>query len=354
MTDFNPSMEWLEAQETRLAEMKANHASRESNLTAKFIGWRSKERQALERQSDSTLERLKKTHAAHLAYGLVVPSISHRASVVVYAGMTKVRMPAYKPPPVKPPHRGIIRGMSSKSRKRMMEAIAQWLNFDKGRSYFITITYHEEWGVNYKAWKRDVDVFIKRMRRKFEDVGGLWKLEFQQRGAPHYHLLISGVNEVLSEMIKWVTDNWADIAHENSVHKGKYATNVRRIYSRFHAQNYCSKYMTKDVPLYVNPDDDGVLELIPTGRIWAFFGNVDRSPILEFQTSESQAKEWRRGVVVHLIKMGSRYADRFGRMDERRSWSIMGIGAGEGNEDITLWRDFIRIRYELANMDIDR
>lgn len=333
--------------------MSHKRAAVPSRATMPYELWKNKYRQELERNSQffNTIDDLKAK--AHEKIGLVYPAISRHALVRVWAGMVKVTMPHLRRSPVKEPQRGIIRGMSPKSRKRMIEGIAQWLNFDEGRSYFITITYHEEWGVDFKAWKRDIEVFCKRMKRKLEGIGGLWKLEFQKRGAPHYHILISGANEVLSEMIKWVTENWADIAHQNSEHKGKYATNVRRVYSLRHAQHYCAKYMTKDVPLYVNPNEDGVLDLIPTGRIWAFFGKVDRSPALEFLTSPEQGKEWKRGAVIHLVKMGSRYADRFNRMDENRSWSIFGIGQGGAKTDVTQWRDFIRIRYELANMDID-
>jgi len=43
-------------------------------------------------------------------------------------------------------------------------------------------------GVTHKA---DLDAFIKRCKRKFSnEIEYLWKLEFQKRGAPHYHMII--------------------------------------------------------------------------------------------------------------------------------------------------------------------
>lgn len=315
--------------------------------------WKAQQDYASLLTSDFGREMDERKQVARAKYGLVYPAISRHAFVRVYAGMTKVTMPFYRKPPEKPPQRGIIHGMSAKSRKRMLEGIAQWSNFDIGRAYFVTITYHEEYGVHFSAWKRDIELLEKRMKRSFSEMGGLWKLEFQTRGAPHFHLLVSGVDAVQSEMVEWVTKNWAEIAHSTSEYKGKYATNVRRVYSLRHAMHYCAKYMTKDVPLYVNPDSDGVLEPIPTGRIWAFFGKVNREPIVEFLTSPKQAKQWRVGVITFLVKRGSRFADRLSRMDENRSWSVFGIGMHHNSPDVYQWRQFIRHQYRLSNVDID-
>lgn len=314
-----------------------------------FPVWKSKTRTENERLAIFTEETEQKTQAAYAKYGLVFPAISRHAFVQVYAGMVKTIMPHMRRSPVKA-ERGIIRGMSSKSRKRMMEAIAQWRDFDHRTAYFITITYHEEWGVSFEAWKRDIEVFVKRMKRKFDNTGGLWKLEFQQRGAPHFHLIVSGLSRVHSEVMEWVTKNWGEIAHQNSEYRGLYATNVRRITSLRHAMHYAAKYMTKSVPVYVNPDEEtGELELIPTGRIWAVFGNVDRTPIIAAITSPNEAINYRRAVALHLIKNGSRYADRFNNHDEKRSWSAFGIGMREGDQSIKHWRELLREQYQFAD-----
>lgn len=359
------SAQEIEARSAYVAGLRAS-ISRSERMP--FEVWKSKTRIEQERQSvfvDERFEGYFSRWASIEGYdskgeplvrneGLVYPAISRHAFVRVYAGMTKINMPQYKKPPERPPQRGIIHGMSPKSRKRMMEGIAQWANFQVGRAYFITITYHDEWGVDFVAWKRDIEVLEKRMKRAFPEMGGLWKLEFQTRGAPHFHLIVSGVDAVQSEMIAWVTKNWGEIAHSTSEYKGEYATNVRRVFSLRHAMHYCAKYMTKDVPLYVNPDSDGVLEPIPTGRIWAFFGNVNREPILEFLTSPRQAKMWRAGVLTFLVKRNSRFAERFSHMDENRSWSVFGIGMHENSPDVYQWRQFIRHQYKLSNMVIDK
>lgn len=307
-----------------------------------FDVWRGKERATLERRSTDVLEKINRTHRAHENYGLVYPAISHRTSIILYAGMLKTRVPCYRPVPENPPARGIIQGMSPKSRKRMMEGLACWKNFEDERGLFITLTYHETWGVNYKAWKRDMDVLIKRMKRAFHKVGGLWKLEFQTRGAPHFHLLICGDLPTHGEMMTWITNAWGDIAHSTSEYHGEFSTNVRRVWSRRHAMHYCAKYMTKDVPVWVNPDSEtGELEPIPTGRIWAFFGNVDRTPVHIMSVLNSTALFYKQAVITHLVKTGSRFAERLSHMAENRSWSVFGIG-GATAADVLHWRDFMR------------
>lgn len=71
-----------------------------------------------------------------------------------------------------------------------MELIASILR-DAELPNFVTLTYPAKFPTVSRA-KRDLKVFQQRLIRRFPGSGGIWKLEPQERGAPHYHLLIWG------------------------------------------------------------------------------------------------------------------------------------------------------------------
>ncbi len=70
--------------------------------------------------------------------------------------------------------------------------------------WMVTLTYPREWDQDDRQWKRDLDVFLKRLKRQFPTVALIWKLEFQERGAPHFHLFLWGLplDQLWSERIR--------------------------------------------------------------------------------------------------------------------------------------------------------
>ena len=53
---------------------------------------------------------------------------------------------------------------------------------------FITLTYKENMQ-DIKQSRKDLDIFFKRLRRKYKDLKYIWVMEYQFRGAIHFHLL---------------------------------------------------------------------------------------------------------------------------------------------------------------------
>lgn len=66
---------------------------------------------------------------------------------------------------------------------------------------FVTLTYPDQFPADRHVWKRDLDVFLKRLRRLHPNAAGFWRLELKERLsgenagkiAPHFHLLLWGV-----------------------------------------------------------------------------------------------------------------------------------------------------------------
>lgn len=104
--------------------------------------------------------------------------------------------------------RGRVEGFSRRSRQRMMEAGAKLLS--KVLPVMLTVTYGREWPSEPEVWKQHLNSLWKRIERKFKGVSGMWKLEPQKRGAPHFHLLVWGESRIDWQ---WLAVAWAEIIH---------------------------------------------------------------------------------------------------------------------------------------------
>lgn len=114
--------------------------------------------------------------------------------------------------------RGGIKGFSIASRRRLLELIACVCR-DAPLPCFVTLTYPCEFPTVARA-KRDLKIFLQRLDRKFSKAGAIWKLEPQQRGAPHYHLLVWGVHPV--DLLSWVVATWYEIAGNGDINHYKF------------------------------------------------------------------------------------------------------------------------------------
>lgn len=147
------------------------------------------------------------------------------------ADMIAARLLATGELPRRPVPTREITGWSAKSRTNMLLAISQ-LDFvpmmSSGRpAAMVTLTYPGEWlsvAPNGATTKEHLQALRHRWRRAWgEDPWAIWKLEFQRRGAPHYHLLVippQGVAQGRSSAIgagqpfrQWLSAVWADIVN---------------------------------------------------------------------------------------------------------------------------------------------
>ncbi len=162
--------------------------------------------------------------------------------------------------------RGTVTGFSSASRRRLMRLIAS-LERD-ARPIFVTLTYPDMFPDSLDEWKRDIDVFGKRLARKYPQAGFLWRIEFKERQsgvsmgrvAPHFHLLVYGAS--YRELLQWVPDAWWKVVASGDEDHLKAGTRVEHIYSWGGIMRYVGKYIAKaeDYP----PDW--------RGRVWGVIG----------------------------------------------------------------------------------
>ena len=87
---------------------------------------------------------------------------------------------------VKP--RQAITSFSERSAKRCKFALRNSIHLMKA---IVCLTYPSEYPEDGRAFKRHLDTFQKRLKRL--SIQGFTCMEFQERGAPHYHILITGI-----------------------------------------------------------------------------------------------------------------------------------------------------------------
>lgn len=163
--------------------------------------------------------------------------------------------------------RGRVKGFSTNSRRRLLYTIGA-IRKDAELPNFVTLTYPDAFPTVERA-KRDLKVFRQRLQRRFPGAGGIWKLEPQERGAPHYHVLIWGCKT--SELFGWVVENWYEIAgngdknhllfHMGVLHDSEPC--VRKVESFRGVWSYAAKYLGKTFEVAEWGDKW-------TGRFWGY------------------------------------------------------------------------------------
>ena len=190
--------------------------------------------------------------------------------------------------------RGQIHGFSRASRRRMMQFLAK-VRLDEALPLFGTTTYPDIFPDEAEKFKRDLQTLIERLKRRFPQVGLLWRLEFKMRKsganvgkvAPHFHWLLwnvprkfdfkpepgkwakvsKGRDGTWRETVKfydgdkiatvvnpvsgrdrfteWLSRNWYDVAGTGDSKHYSAGTNVKVLMSRREVFFYVSKYMGK-------------------------------------------------------------------------------------------------------------
>lgn len=138
-----------------------------------------------------------------------------------------------------PPKRGEIAGFSKASRKRMIRDCAR---LGRAVPIFVTLTYGSEWPPDASQWKRDLDTWWKRCLRLQGDLSAIWRLEPQERGAPHFHLLIyqsTGKAPFLPH--QWVADSWASVTSGDPSACSRVEALRSHRGGMFYAAKYCAK-----------------------------------------------------------------------------------------------------------------
>lgn len=163
--------------------------------------------------------------------------------------------------------RGTVQGFSPRAGARMRRFLRTCVPIYTGMA---TLTYPEEFSQDGRDAKRHLDSFVKRAFRYLDADSWpdqprsiFWFLEFQERGAPHFHLFLN-----FSIPYDLVAAWWYDIVGSGDVRHLQAGTRIESLRSgRYGTMGYASKYAAK-----------AEQKLIPQnfkncGRFWGVYGD---------------------------------------------------------------------------------
>jgi len=183
-------------------------------------------------------------------------------------GGTYGRLTGARPgPPTGGGLRGAVWGFSRESRKRLLDLLNMIRCEALSSGLFMTLTYPDEFPTDAERWKRDLDVFLKRLKRAHPDSVVVWRLEWKERlsgqnagqVAPHFHLIALGIPWL---DLRWLARSWYEtVGSGDERHLGA-GTQAQRIRNRRGILYYAAKYVGKvaESPQFW------------TGRVWGVVG----------------------------------------------------------------------------------
>jgi hypothetical protein len=163
---------------------------------------------------------------------------------------------------VRPGSRGKITAWTKASKHRMkltLDALDWTPMFESGRvPALVTLTLPDRWeqlAPTPAQWRKYVQAFKQYYKNAWgEQIRGVWKLEFQKRGAPHLHILMTPPDGIAKskhryEFKYWLSYAWADIVNEpDPAEKLKHiaaGTNVRLVELEFRGPASIGGYFAK-------------------------------------------------------------------------------------------------------------
>lgn len=206
--------------------------------------------------------------------------------------------------------RGRVNKFSRASRLRLLRLFST-LGVDhapRAGASFLTLTYPSEFPSPAVA-KNHLRAFLERIRRHFPAASAVWRLEFQRRGAPHFHLVVFGLPFIPKRAIQRV---WGSI-----IGYAKVFTRIELIRDRRKLMGYASKYLAKsdggfNIDAYLHGDkfihpQTGEI----TGSVGRWWGVHNRpglpycpAIVTTFDGSKSILFQFRRGARKRYSKVG--------------------------------------------------
>ena len=221
-------------------------------------------------------------------------------------GKRDVRVKRFQPRATGGGVRGEVWGLSYQSGQRLVWTVR---NGEPELTGLATVTYPAEYPTDGRLVKKHLKALEMWFSRR--DIGGVWFEEWQKRGAPHFHLLLTG--RVCKDALAW---RWFQIVGSGDPVHLAAGTRIEALrYGQDGAASYAAKYARKEAQK-VPPDD-----FHSPGRMWGRFGG--------FQV----ASEWVEGTwrdlapIVRVAK--SRYkvlAGKRFRDDGLKGMVIYGAG----------------------------
>lgn len=213
--------------------------------------------------------------------------------------------------------RGLVYGWSRASRRRFRE-VAAHIPVDRQLHYeIVTLTYHRA-QVDPSEAHIDLHHFVRGLERDYADQhpGVIWNQEYQDRGSPHFHLLIQLDASPGRPFIEYVAREWNRIAEpgdEKALRAGTRAEplRTRRPGGIRQVMAYITRYAGKENQK--RRIDPRTGESLHTGRMWGKTRGFTLEELATFTLSEAGRVQLARRIRrwMHRSWYGRQIGKRF-------------------------------------------
>lgn len=170
--------------------------------------------------------------------------------------------------------RARIETLSSRARSRLAFVCKETTVEFKS---MMTLTYPAVYPKNGKETKKHLNSLLSTVRARYDRLDYLWFLEFQRRGAPHFHIAVSV--EVEKEDRLWLAGAWSEVSCKIGTDEDKFKSKAQHrrvktwenIREKDGFARYATKYALKPYQKSVPSDYSDV------GRFWGCSRNVTNS-----------------------------------------------------------------------------
>lgn len=149
----------------------------------------------------------------------------------------------------------------------------------------VTLTYPKEFPSDGKAVKYHLKKFLLWLTRTAGVTSYFWFMEFQRRGAPHFHIFTNGGDAISRK--KAVSSRWFEIVGSGDEKHLKAGTRIEKLRIPDAAGRYAAKYASKPYQKKLPLDYQNV------GRWWGHSRDVIPEPLgeLEIESWKELSKE---------------------------------------------------------------
>jgi len=173
--------------------------------------------------------------------------------------------------------RGRINGFSSDSRERLLRRAVSlpWEGaVGAGGIGMVTFTYPAIFPKDGRVAKAQLKRLYERWRVRYSVPQGMWKMEFQERGAPHFHCFL-GLPEEEEQLWAWLLGQWYEIVgscderhlyHGVDISRWRWGTLGE---SRSRVGEYFARHGAKGWKSYQNRVPEGY---VSPGQFWGVWG----------------------------------------------------------------------------------
>lgn len=188
-----------------------------------------------------------------------------------------------------------ISSFSRNSRLRLMRITSRVLLRDYTDILHATFTFHNNFPTETVKIKELFRGFWKRLHYNYPDCHFIWRMQFQKRGAPHWHIIFllkkGRFPKNPEEFRQPLSDLWLRTISETSIAASLYAVKCTRIDEVKKFFLYISKYCAK-------VDED--IESTYNARRWGYSRDLSQTEIWNYKPTEDLMKIFKRNLHTWL------------------------------------------------------